>query len=273
MGKMIDKVQQLKDKNSVVRFEFDNRSHIILFRSGREFWNATMNSALFMKYILESSAKFHTVKDYYFNENRIYLAYHDKQKLAIINRVKRESYEVLRDDKDIIVIKLKQAVEVDQVKKWRHSEEVIKDKINSLFKPRHGSSEIYVHLRRLGGEVINANHKMMGDQRQIIGNRLMEIILSCYDLQNKIAVNHGAKEEAIAKQELRKQLDRFSFLSSVAGDESAIDNKRMLRMGDLLLKLNQLLGGGRLNDFWSVMAKPFAASSIFICPQEQALNS
>jgi hypothetical protein len=44
-----NKILKLHDKNDVVRFEFNNFEYVILFASGKTFWNATGNSAMFMR--------------------------------------------------------------------------------------------------------------------------------------------------------------------------------------------------------------------------------
>jgi hypothetical protein len=232
---MEDRIKNLTDKNDVVRFEFDNKQYIVLFAAGKDFWNATMNSAMLMKYCLGSGAKLHTVRDFYFGENRVYLAFHNKQIESIKTKVKRDGYKVLRNDKQLFVIKLKEPVSTKQFREWHRSEEVLTEKIDALLKPSAGTNEVYVLLRRLGRELIMAGEKMKSGAREIIAGRLIDLTIRCFRLQNQIA----KKPSEDNRSRLLDILDDIAFLSSIAGDEKLIDNKRLLRIGDILMKLRE----------------------------------
>lgn len=108
--KLNQKLPHFSDKNSVVKFEFNNLSHIILFRvekkgGGAGFWHATMNSALIMKKWVGSEAKIHFVVDYYINNTqRLYVCYTDRHISAIIRKATSLGCVVVRHDSSFLVL-------------------------------------------------------------------------------------------------------------------------------------------------------------------------
>jgi hypothetical protein len=230
-----DKIQKLTDQKSVVKFEFNNFSHIILYKSGKDFWNATMHSALFLKYILKSRSKFNfTIDRYYSLQQRVYIAYHASKINAVKQKIKAENYQIVRDDPTIFVFTLKKPPLETDLDAWKHDLELQEQKINAYYLPNGGLTTAYSLLLRLGAELTVMNRHMNEANRQSFSHRLTDYLVEMVDIYHRLSARDGTKHSPTLVPPLLYLIDRFSFLMQVAYNDKALSHKRMLLIGQIL---------------------------------------
>jgi hypothetical protein len=239
--KQNQKLPQFTDKNSVVKFEFNNLSHVVLWsirqsKGGNTvFWHTTMNSALIMKYLIGSEAKVHFAVDHYMsNMHRLYLCYTGNHLPAITRKFEKLGHALVRRDDGFIVFKLAQPVDAKQIREWKHSSELAKRQIEELFKPNRNQFhvELYNMLRDLGDEIRTANRKMDGSDRDVIGSKMMDWLVAAFEAYHQFSSFDAAAGQASRKRFIQC-VGNISFLTDICGVQQVVDGKRMLRLGQL----------------------------------------
>lgn len=233
------KLPQFIDKNSVIKFEFNNLTHIILQNIGHKnevtFWHATMNSALIMKYHIGSQAKTHFMVDYYMsNMFRLYICYTNKHIPSIIKILTQSGHKPIRQDEQFIVFELDSPVDAKLLRQWKKDEELIKSQIEETYQPNRNTKyvELYKILRELGDEIRLANRQMDGADRMSLGIKMMDWLVQAYQEYNYLPEN---------TTEFMKHINNISFLADVCGVKQVINDKRLLKIGQLINDIREYL--------------------------------
>lgn len=110
MIQKIDKqIEGLDDQKSVVKFEFANNEYIVLYKSGADFWNATMRSALFLKFWLKVGMRMNLTHDKYYKlEYRPYLAIHRNGLQELLGNLIKTKCKKIRLSEEVIVFQMPQ---------------------------------------------------------------------------------------------------------------------------------------------------------------------
>lgn len=238
--KVEDKEQQktlplcmrMSTKNEVVRFEKDNFDKVVLMPSG-QFWNATEHSAFFMIKVLGSKARVHVLYDNYIKRERVFVSY-NAQQAAVVKAEAMKKYEILRDDPSIFMFSLKKKIEPAQIKEWQKDEDLKQQKLDAYFMPDSGETRLYTLLRSLGRETFIADDRMRQGARDILGQRLMDLVMAMYREYAKLCskAEAGIEEKMSVVGRIKELAGEFSFLIMIAVDEKLIvDERRMMRMG------------------------------------------
>lgn len=239
--------QRMDDKNHVVRFEQNNFDKVALFAAGGGFWNATEHSCFFMVNMFQEGLKLvnqlHNTYDYYFKDHRFFVAYNAEQVKMIRETVSVRGFKVLRDDEKVFVFEIGEVITPGKVREWTMSEEAKRKQLDTYFLPDTGATEIYTFIRNLMGEVAFANDQMRGGARGLFADRMMDMLVYMYELYNSLVEGEEEGNAAIYIKMLRV-VGNLALLSSVAGDQKIIDDRRMMRMGNLLVGLRREIEGG-----------------------------
>jgi hypothetical protein len=234
------KLPEFTDKNSVVKFEFNNISHIVLWSVSQKgktrFWHITMNSALIMKYQVGSKAKIHFAVDHYMNNmQRLYMCYTDKHIPSIVKALDQLGIKTARRDDNFLVFELPEPVDSKQIKEWKHDSELAKRQIDELYKTNRNPDYalLYNTLRDLGNEIRVANRKMDGADRNCIGTKMMDLLIRAFELYHQLSSKDKGDDDGTVKRKMINCVNDMAFLADICGVQQVIDSKRMLRMGQL----------------------------------------
>lgn len=221
---------RMTTKNEVVRFEKDNFDKVVLMPSG-QFWNATEHSAFFMLKVLGSKARIHVLYDNYIKRERVFVSY-NAQQAAVIKAEAAKKYEILRDDPSIFMFSLKKKIDPTQVREWQKDEDLKQQKLDAYFMPDSGETRLYTLLRALGRETFIADDRMRQGARDILGQRMMGLVMDMYREYAKLCNKADAEEKMSVAGRIKELAGEFSFLTMIAVDEKLImDERRMMRMG------------------------------------------
>lgn len=230
---------KIKNKNDVVKWERNNFYKIVFYHTGSDFWQATMNSCLFMVNLvheqLELKSKIKSVLDYYLGSDRIYTAYHKNQ----VDRMRRElpklGMNMLRDEDSILVFQMAKAISPDMISDWAKVEEIRKKKLDAYLLPVTGSADLYVHIRELGRYTILATDKMRASMAPFAAT-LISYLEEIYQLH----IN-------LEKKKMHKILGSFAYFVQILNDEKIIDDKKAHRIGFLLHNIRKELAMGKVS--------------------------
>ena len=134
-------IKELSDQKSIVKFEFANDTYIILFKSGNDFWNVTMHSALFLKFWLKVSPNINLTNDKYYKlDYRPYLAIHKNGLSKILSLMVESGCKGVRKSDEVLVYRMPQAFGRKQISEWNNSIEVVGQKLDDYFLPSTGGA-------------------------------------------------------------------------------------------------------------------------------------
>lgn len=229
--------EKLKTKNDVVKWERNNFDKIAFYPTGNDFWQATMNSCLFMVNLIHEqlslNSKIHSTLDYYLNTDRIFTSYHKAQIERMRQELPKLGMKLLRDNDSIILFQMAGAISSEMLGDWAKVEEVKKKKLDAYLMPATGSAQLYVHIRELGRYTILATDKMREPMR-VFAARLISYLDKLYELH--IELDKTAMLETIGK---------FAYLVQILNDEKVIDDKKAHRIGFLLHNIRKEITLGK----------------------------
>ncbi|MDR3298281.1 MAG: hypothetical protein LBT19_02875 [Candidatus Nomurabacteria bacterium] len=229
--------EKLKTKNDVAMWERNNFDKIVFYATGKDFWQATMNSCLSMVNLvheqLNLNSKIHSTLDYYLNMDRIFTSYHQAQIERMRTELPKLGMRLLRDEDDVMVFQMAKSISPEMLGDWAKVEEIRKKKLDAYLMPVAGSNQLYVHVRELGRYTVLATDKMR-DPMRVFAAKLIAYLDRIYEL-------HIELDEA----ELLMTIGKFAYVVQILNDEKIIDDKKAHRIGFLLHNIRKEMAVGK----------------------------
>jgi hypothetical protein len=234
-GQAMFDITNLENKNQIISYEGQNHQYIILFPTSKEFWSATLNSALILFYEYQKPLglgnRLHSTMDYYLKHPRIYTAYNATQYQNIKQNAKKVGLKVVRDDEKLLALELPHPLPDSKFHDWYRREEIRKQRITSYLLPDSGHTEIYNLIRQLYAKTIVVVDNMRENLRPVLGPILLGQVATIYRQYLSLEKDNPAPEI------MTEQISELAFLVASANDQSAILDKHALAIGSLIQKL------------------------------------
>lgn len=162
--KIRKQIDKLSDQKSVVKFELtSNTRFIVLYKSGADFWNATLNSALFLRFWLKLNSRLNLTNDKYYKiDSRPYLAIHNNGIEKVKTKLMAAKCEPIESSNGVLIYWMPEEVAPNQLEKWYADVEVVGQKLDEYFLTGTGEVAVYNLLRGLYGEIVVMDRKIIG---------------------------------------------------------------------------------------------------------------
>jgi hypothetical protein len=226
----------------VINHGRNNFDKIVLFRSGKEWMQATNNSALILKHalvdVLPTPKNMQETLDFASQQPRLFLSYKIGDKMEELREsVLKLGYEVLRNDDWIFAFAMKVEITSDEIAAWRREKEIRQANLDALLLPNFKSPTLSGAVRMIGTEVIwSAQGEAKNFGKEIGVNRLFDLYIRMFGLLCKTETN---KKEMLV--EMTELLNQTACVVSALSDSEMLDAKRSKAIAEAVNSLRKAM--------------------------------
>jgi hypothetical protein len=220
---------QFKDSKQIIKYEFHNYQHIILYFSGGGFWKASMNSALVLKNQINPRLNIHFHNHGFYGRSIPYISFR-QESLERLTTMLFEQHGITLNQTEpkYRVYKLPVKIEKAQFKDWNNDIELKQSHADNLLTPKLPKPEIYATILDLASSISNLCQNMRADIKTIYAQPLMDNILQ---LQQCYFNEDYPKMTAV--------LSQITFLIHIAFKNNSITPEKSIQIGDKVINLDK----------------------------------
>jgi len=223
--------ERIESQADQIRFEFTN-FHSIVMRKNGMFYKAMGNSAILLK-SLGAKTKLRTGYDPMTKQEILELSIHESGLQATKDFLKTKCGEVLRDDKALFVIRLKQPMDAKKLKYIKSSDAVKIEVTEDILTKRRQETPLAKEVRDLFEEASYLTRSLKGVEGEVFGRLLLELVLR---LQLKVRELIRDEASPVRRQAVEDAADDIQGLLLVLPNY-AQQADRLARMGRSLNRI------------------------------------